>query len=317
MAGPTEITNMALFCDFENVALGVRDAKFDKFDIRRVLERLLLKGSIVVKKAYCDWDRYKEFKSTMHEAAFELIEIPHVRQSGKNSADIRMVVDALDLCYTKSHVDAFVIISGDSDFSPLVSKLRENNKTVIGIGVKSSTSDLLSANCDEFIFYDDLVREQKAKRRPAARKSTPKAGATPPAAVAVASAPMSATAAPAAASQPNKPASAKAELRVEEKADEKPETRADEERLEDKRQDGFDLLVETIEALITERGEEKMWGSMVKQTMKRRKPGFTESAYGYRSFREMVEDAQKHNMLQIVRDEKPGQYTIRLPQVED
>ena len=301
MAGQTEITNMALFCDFENVALGVRDAKFDKFDIRRVLERLLLKGSIVVKKAYCDWDRYKEFKSTMHEAAFELIEIPHVRQSGKNSADIRMVVDALDLCYTKSHVDAFVIISGDSDFSPLVSKLRENNKYVIGIGVKSSTSDLLSANCDEFIFYDDMVREQKAKRKPAARKSAPK----------------SVTAPTSTAKTQTAKAEARSDDKQEEKPEEKPEARADEERLEDKRQDGFDLIVETIEALITERGEEKMWGSMVKQTMKRRKPGFTESAYGYRSFREMVEDAQKHNMLLIVRDEKPGQYTIRLPQIEE
>jgi len=168
MAGHPEITNMALFCDFENVALGVRDAKYAQFDIKKVLERLLLKGSIVVKKAYCDWDRYKEFKATMHEAAFELIEIPHVRQSGKNSADIRMVVDALDLCYTKAHVDTFVIISGDSDFSPLVSKLRENNKFVIGVGVKDSTSDLLSANCDEFIYYDDLVRAQEAKKKQAA-----------------------------------------------------------------------------------------------------------------------------------------------------
>ncbi len=291
---------MALFCDFENVALGVRDANYDKFDIRRVLERLLLKGSIVVKKAYCDWDRYKEFKATMHEAAFELIEIPHVRQSGKNSADIRMVVDALDLCYTKSHVDAFVIISGDSDFSPLVSKLRENNKYVIGIGVKSSTSDLLSANCDEFIFYDDLVREQKAKRRPVARKTPAKAAPAPSGRGAAAA-----------------KVDAKTEARLEEKLDEKPEEKADDERLESKRQDGFDLLVETIEALITERGEEKMWGSMVKQTMKRRKPGFTESAYGYRSFREMVEDAQKHNLLTIVRDEKPGQYTIRLPQNDE
>ena len=156
--------NMALFCDFENVALGVRESKYDKFDINKVLERLLLKGSIVVKKAYCDWERYREFKAPMHEVAFELIEIPHVRQSGKNSADIRMVVDALDLCYTKSHVDTFVIISGDSDFSPLVSKLRENNKTVIGVGVKNSTSDLLIANCDEFIYYDDLARE-KAKKQ--------------------------------------------------------------------------------------------------------------------------------------------------------
>jgi len=156
---------MALFCDFENVALGVRDARYSAFDIRKVLERLLLKGNIVVKKAYCDWDRYKEFKKAMHEAAFELIEIPHVRQSGKNSADIRMVVDALDLCYTKSHVDMFVIISGDSDFSPLVAKLRENNKTVIGVGVKNSSSDLLISGCDEFIYYDDLVRERNGARR--------------------------------------------------------------------------------------------------------------------------------------------------------
>ena len=292
MAGPIEITNMALFCDFENVALGVRDAKFEKFDIRRVLERLLLKGSIVVKKAYCDWDRYKEFKSTMHEAAFELIEIPHVRQSGKNSADIRMVVDALDLCYTKAHVDAFVIISGDSDFSPLVSKLRENNKYVIGIGVKSSTSDLLSANCDEFIFYDDLVREQKTKRKPAVKKTPVKAA----------------------------PATESAKVPPPKAAGEKPEEKAEEksdDRQEERRQEGFDLIVETIEALVAERGEEKMWGSMVKQTMKRRKPGFNESFYGYRSFKEMVEDAQQHNMLQIVRDEKPGQYTIRLPQNDE
>jgi uncharacterized protein (TIGR00288 family) len=166
--------NMALFCDFENIALGARDAKFAAFDMQKVLERLLLKGSIVVKKAYCDWERYKDFKAPMHEAAFELIEIPHVRQSGKNSADIRLVVDALDLCYTKSHVDAFVIISGDSDFSPLVSKLRENNKLVIGVGVKGSSSDLLIANCDEFIYYDDLVREEKKSRR---RKRTVTASA--------------------------------------------------------------------------------------------------------------------------------------------
>jgi uncharacterized protein (TIGR00288 family) len=271
MAGRPEITNMALFCDLENIALGVRDAKYAQFDIRKVLERLLLKGSIVVKKAYCDWDRYKDFKSGMHEAAFELIEIPHIRQSGKNSADIRMVVDALDLCYTKSHVDAFVIISGDSDFSPLVSKLRENNKYVIGIGVRNSTSDLLSANCDEFIFYDDLVREQKQNRKVAEKKVSAKTG-----------------------TGNAKPAPAK--------------------RDEDKRQEALDFIVETIEALSEERGEEeKLWGSMVKQTMKRRRPGFTESAYGYRSFRELVEDAQRHNLLTVVRDEKSGQYTIRLP----
>ena len=146
-----ETRNLAVFCDFENVAIGIKEANYPDFKIRPILERLLLKGSIVVKKAYCDWDRYKEFKRDMHEAAFELIEIPHVRQSGKNSADIRMVVDALDLCYTKSHIDAFVIISGDSDFSPLISKLKENGKSVIGIGVRGSASSLLIGNCDEFI----------------------------------------------------------------------------------------------------------------------------------------------------------------------
>jgi uncharacterized protein (TIGR00288 family) len=271
MANQPEITNMALFCDFENVALGVRDAKYAQFDIKKVLERLLLKGSIVVKKAYCDWDRYKDFKATMHEAAFELIEIPHVRQTGKNSADIRMVVDALDLCYTKAHVDTFVIISGDSDFSPLVSKLRENNKYVIGIGVKNSTSDLLSANCDEFIFYDDLVREQEAKKKQAAKKAPAKAKAGAA-----------------------KPAEGKGE--------------------DEKRQEALEFLVETVEGLISERGsDEKIWGSMVKTTMQRRKPGFNESFYGYRSFREMMEDAQKHKLLELLRDEKSGQYTIRLP----
>lgn len=266
MAVQSEITNMALFCDFENVALGVRDAKYAPFDIKKVLERLLLKGSIVVKKAYCDWERYKEFKATMHEAAFELIEIPHVRQSGKNSADIRMVVDALDLCYTKSHMDTFVIISGDSDFSPLVSKLRENNKYVIGIGVKDSTSDLLSANCDEFIFYDDLVREQEAKQKRA--EKTVKTAKV-------------------------KPSAAKGE--------------------DERRQEALDFIVETVEALVSERGaDEKIWGSLVKTTMQRRKPGFTESSYGYRSFKELVEDAQRHKLLLVVRDEKSGQYTIRL-----
>src|SRR6201990_1951099 len=168
---------MALFCDFENVALGVRDAKYAQFDINRVLERLLLKSSIVVKKAFCDWERYKDCRAAMHGASFELIEIPHVRQSGKNSADIRMVVDALDLCYTKQHVDTFVILSVTSDFSPLVSKLRENTKTVIGMGVKNSSSDLFINNCDEFIYYDDLVRKEPSKVR---RRSTSSPAPTAP-----------------------------------------------------------------------------------------------------------------------------------------
>jgi uncharacterized protein (TIGR00288 family) len=174
MSAPDSDKTMAVFLDLENIAIGAHEAQFPAFEIRKVIERLLLKGHIVVKKAYCDFERYKAFKRGLHEAAFELIEIPHIRQSGKNSADIRMVVDALDLCYTKSHVDTFVIISGDSDFSPLVSKLRENAKTVIGVGVKKSTSDLFISNCDEFIYYDDLVRgEQVKKGRSVQRRPAP------------------------------------------------------------------------------------------------------------------------------------------------
>jgi uncharacterized protein (TIGR00288 family) len=276
MTSAADTTNLALFCDVENIALGVRDARFDKFDINRVLERLLLKGSIVVKKAYCDWDRYKEFKAGMHQAGFELIEIPHVKQSGKNSADIRMVVDALDLCYTKPHVETFVIISGDSDFSPLVSKLRENDKGVIGIGVKNSTSDLLTASCDEFIFYDDLVREQKT-RRTGRRKPAAAASAAPATSSAAAEAPPA----------------------------------KDEDREHDREHDAFDLVLATIDALIAERGEdEKIWGSMVKQALKRRKPGFNESYYGFRSFNKLLEEAAARRLLTLERDDKSGGYLI-------
>jgi len=264
MASPVD-NNHALFCDFENIALGVRDAKYAKFDINKILERLLVKGSIVVKKAYCDWERYKDFKATMHEAAFELIDIPHVRQSGKNSADIRMVVDALDLCYTKSHVNTFVIISGDSDFSPLVSKLRENAKTVIGVGVKNSSSDLLISNCDEFIYYDDLIREQEQKRR--ARRPTK---GRPP---------------------------------------KRKETKA---KPEDQMQEGIDLALETAAALNAERGdEEKLWGSMVKQALKRRRPGFNESYYGFESFSKLLEEAQARGQVDLELDERSGGYIIR------
>ena len=278
MSQPSESSRLAVFCDFENVALGVRDARYQKFDAGKVIERLLLKGSIVVKKAYCDWERYKEFRAAMHEAAFELIEIPHVRQAGKNSADIRMVVDALDLCYTKAHLDTFVIISGDSDFSPLVSKLRENNKSVIGVGVKNSSSDLLVANCDEFIYYDDLVRAkkprktggQKAARRKeaAAKKTTGK----------------------------KKPAAAAAKEDSEQA-----------ERL----QEALDLILETLEMLAEERGgEEKIWGSMVKQTLKRRRPGFNESYYGFRSFNRLLEAAAAQGLLELELDDKSGGYII-------
>jgi uncharacterized protein (TIGR00288 family) len=277
MASQADTSIMALFCDFENIALGARDAKFSRFDIRKVLERLLLKGNIVVKKAYCDWERYKEFKGNMHESAFELIEIPHVRMSGKNSADIRMVVDALDLCYTKSHVDTFVIISGDSDFSPLVSKLRENNKTVIGVGVKQSTSDLLISNCDEFIYYDDLVRNEK--KRPARRRTT----AAAPNAVA--------------------PVASEAGAEATPTASEPPPTVAE----IDRKQEALDIVMETVEALIAERGaEEKIWGSMVKQAIKRRQPGFNESYYGYRSFSKLLDEAAARKLLSLEHDEKSG-----------
>jgi uncharacterized protein (TIGR00288 family) len=264
MAGPLD-NNLALFCDFENIALGVRDAKFAKFDINRIIERLLVKGSIVVKKAYCDWERYKDFKATMHEAGFELIDIPHLRQAGKNSADIRMVVDALDLCYTKSHVNSFVIISGDSDFSPLVSKLRENAKTVIGVGVKNSTSDLLISSCDEFMYYDDLIREQEQKRRS------------------------------------RKPAQGRSPRHA--KTNAKPD---------DSMQEGIDLALETAEALKTERGDqEKLWGSMVKQALKRRRPGFNESYYGFESFSKLLEEAQIRGLVDLELDERSGGYIIR------
>ena len=274
MASSPDNISMAVFCDFENVALGVRDANYEKFDIKPVLERLLLKGSIVVKKAYCDWERYKGFKATMHEANFELIEIPHVRQSGKNSADIRLVVDALDLCYTKSHVNTFVIISGDSDFSPLVSKLRENNKQVIGVGVKQSTSDLLVANCDEFIFYDDLVREVK---RAAAKRDERKA----------------------------QPATASAKRAPDEGNRRK-------EELEGRKAQAIEMVVEMFDALVSERGDSgKIWASLLKDTLKRRRPEFNETYFGFRTFGNLLEEAQARGMLEFGRDEKSGAYVYR------
>ncbi len=269
MSTPHEAdATMAVFLDLENIAIGAREAQFPAFDIRKVLERLLLKGHIVVKKAYCDFDRYKDFKRGLHEAAFELIEIPHVRQSGKNSADIRMVVDALDLCYTKSHVDSFVIISGDSDFSPLVSKLRENNKTVIGMGVKKSTSDLFINNCDEFLYYDDLVRvERPARPRRAVSKRTP---------------------APA----------------VEAEADDAGEGPSADRALE--------MVSQTLDALRSERGEDyEIRGSLIKQTIKRRNPGFNERAHGFRAFNELLLEAQKRGLLKLEADKQAGTYIVR------
>lgn len=274
MNGSNSNSTMAVFLDLENIALGAHDAHYPRFDIQKVLERLLLKGQIVVKKAYCDFDRYKEFKRDLHEAAFELIEIPHLRQSGKNSADIRMVVDALDLCYTKGHVDTFVIISGDSDFSPLVSKLRENAKTVIGVGVKSSSANLFINNCDQFIYYDDIVRAESKK----ARHHRPPAAEAP---------------APSSSSSSTKPAAVKEDVKGPPLID------------------ALDQLMATLEAVEEERGEdERIWGSMIKQAIKRRNPGFNERAYGFRSFNDLLLDAQKRGLLKLEPDEKSGGYIV-------
>jgi uncharacterized protein (TIGR00288 family) len=278
MSSSSEDLNIAIFCDFENVALGVRDARIEKFNINLVLERLLVKGSVVVKKAYCDWERYKEYKAVMHDAAFELIEIPHTRQSGKNSADIRMVVDALDLCYTKEHIDSFVIVSGDSDFSPLVSKLRENNKTVIGVGVKSSTSDLLMSNCDEFIFYDDLAREAESSKQ--RKRKAP----------------------------PRKKAASKKGDEKQAVTDNVEEDKSE----EDKMDEAIALVLETAEALYAERDDrDKLWGSMVKQALKRRRPGFNERYYGVRSFSDLLEEAERRGLIRLSLDERSGGYLMQ------
>jgi uncharacterized protein (TIGR00288 family) len=263
--------SIAVFFDYENIALGVRDANYESIDLPLVLTRLLDKGKIIIKKAYCDWERYKAVKRSMHEAGFELIEVPHVSYAGKNSADIRMVVDALDMCYTKAHIDIFVLVSGDSDFSPLVSKLRENNKTVIGVGVKNSSSDLLVENCDEFIYYDDLVREAK-KSVPRTRK---KKRAEPPA-----------------------EGGAK---KVAKEAGPEVEAKEHDEALE--------LVMATVESLLRDRGD-TVWGSMVKQTLKRKRPNFNETFYGYRSFNDLLEDAAARGLLEIRKDEKSGGYVI-------
>ena len=296
MSSANEIQKMALFCDFENVARGVRDAKYADFDIRKVLERLLVKGDIVVKKAYCDWERYKDFKHGMHGAAFELIEIPNRGQSGKNSADIRMVVDALDLCYTKAHVDAFVIISGDSDFSPLVSKLRENNKTVIGVGVRNSTSDLLVKNCDEFIFNDDLVKADEARKKAeAARQQGAAKKVNTPLLTGKAST-----------SEVHKKSVKLAPNVIPELANVVSElTDAAKHML------AIELVVETVEALMAEKERDVVHASLVKSTLKRRRPDFVESAYGYKGFGKILDDAAERGLLELLGADTV--VTVRLP----
>ncbi|MDQ6625164.1 MAG: NYN domain-containing protein [Verrucomicrobiota bacterium] len=269
MANNQESTaTMAVFLDLENIARGAQDAKFPEFDIDKVLEQLLLKGHIVVKKAYCDFGRYKEFKRALHGAAFELIEIPGRGQAGKNSADIRMVVDALDLCYTKSHLDTFAIISGDSDFSPLVSKLRENAKTVIGVGVKNSSSDLFINNCDEFIYYDDLVRTEAQQTQQRRRRTSAKTAA------------------------PNESNDANGSGPAPDRA--------------------LELVSETVEALRTQRGDDyEIRGSLIKQTIKRRHPGFNERAYGFRAFNDILQEAEKRGLVKLDSDKQAGTYIVR------
>jgi uncharacterized protein (TIGR00288 family) len=239
---------LALFIDFENIAIGVRDAHYRKFDVNLVLERLLDKGKLLVKRAYADWSRYADYKRAFHEAAIELVEVPQKSIGGKNSADIRMVVDAMDMSFQKEHINCFVVASGDSDFSPLVSKLKENNKYVIGLGVKNSTSDLLMENCDEFIFYEDLVRGQE--------QPLPVIG-----------------------------------------------------NVQGKLQECFALLADAVLALQRE-NKEVLWGSMVKETMKRKKPSFNESYYGFRTFSQLLEDAQKRGIVILRRDQKSGSYVV-------
>jgi len=240
---------IAVFVDFENLALGVQDTKAGRFDIELVLKRLLEKGRIVGKRAYCDWTRYRQFMMEFHKQGFEMIDIPQTKMSGKNSADIRMVVDALDMCYAKSHIDTFVLLTGDSDFSPLVSKLKENDKRVIGCGVRNSTSDLLASSCDEFIFYDDLIT---VSNRPRARAKPSK----------------------------NK-----------------------------EQGDALDKVASTVASLSQE--YDPLWGSLVKQTVRRVYPGFNETVYGYRSFSELLEDAAKQGMLELEFDEQRGNYKVR------
>jgi len=326
--------NMAIFCDFENVAIGAQKASYDDLDIRLVLERLLDKGKIVVKKAYADWDRYKQHKRAMHEAAFELIEIPHVSYSGKNSADIRLVVDALDLCYVKKHVDVFVIVSGDSDFSPLVSKLRENNKRVIGLGVKSSTSDLLIDNCDEFIYYDDLVRERReAQRKEAAarrgqppkneggrverggrqERQAPPTGPMPPQPATTQPATSQPATSQPATTQPATPqapsAGAAPAAATSGKTAPNGSGGLSDKSPEERQREAIELVLDVVEALFQDR-DGALHGALVKQTLKRKRPEFSERFHGYRTFTQLLEDMGRRGLLDIAHDESSGGYLV-------
>jgi uncharacterized protein (TIGR00288 family) len=308
MATP-DTHHIAVFCDFENVAIGLKEGNYPDFKIRPILERLLLKGSIVVKKAYCDWDRYKEYKRDMHEAAFELIEIPHVRQSGKNSADIRMVVDALDLCYTKTHIDTFVVISGDSDFSPLISKLKENAKSVIGIGVRGSASSLLIGNCDEFIFYEDLL-PVKAVQAKAVPTKAPQKSPTKPSAQAAQ--PVKEVAGGAAKATSSTRRRGRPAVESPAAVDEV-RTAIAEPSAEEKKAHAIEIVVSTVDQLVAERGGEgAISASLIKSTIKRIRPGFSESEYGYSAFGKILDDAHKKGAL-VVDKKEGGAVFVSLP----
>ena len=273
----TELQTTAVFVDFENLALGVEQDKKGRFEIDLVLKRLLERGRIVLKRAYCDWPRFKDFMQEFHRHGFEMVDIPSSRVSGKNSADIRMVVDAIDLCYSKSHIDTFVLVTGDSDFSPLVSKLKENDKRVVGCGVRSSTSDLLANNCDEFIFYDDLIRVQKRAQTRAQTRRRPKQ---------------------ASAGSAGSAGSA-----------EGAESAESTDSTDKRKQEAFDRLVATVTSLETD--YDPVWGSLVKPTLKRVYPGFNESYYGYRTFAELLQDAAKEGVIELEHDPQRGNYRVK------
>jgi uncharacterized protein (TIGR00288 family) len=279
---------IAVFVDFENLALGVRDMKGGAFKVDLILKRLLEKGRIVFKRAYCDWSHYQSDVRDFHKHGIELVDIPRTRISGKNSADIHMVVDALDLCYSKDHIDIFALLTGDSDFSPLVSKLKENNKRVIGCGVKQSTSNLLISNCDEFIYYDDLVRalekgSQKRERGQKRKADREAAGAQP---------------------------ADEGEKKAEKKDAPKRVSRRDAEGSPERKPEAIDMLLEIVASLTQD--YDQIWGSMIKQTIRRVYPSFNESYLGYRNFAELLEHAEDDGFIELDFDESRGNYRVRL-----
>lgn len=314
--------NIAVFFDVENVAIGVREARYGELDIDMVLERLLDKGNVIVKKSYCDWSNYKSLKKPLHEAAFELIEVPHISYSGKNSADIRMVVDALDLCYSNQHVDVFAILTGDSDFSPLVSKLRENNKRVLGIGVKHTSSNLLVENCDEYIYYDDLVREQRkskaAHRAQDAEEASSNGGRSTTSRATSgkrrsSKSTKSTTQATGSTASANAPAASSTDASANRDAN-APAEAADAAtppgaNRSGTKQEAIEIVLDQVEALFRER-DSNVWASQVKQTLKRKRPNFNETFYGFRNFSHLLEEAREQGLLELEKDEKSGGFIV-------